>query len=349
MLQALYGDPLMEVSGMDIADDIVLLHHSLLTLQEVRKYGLHSHIRINLHNCGTAMRFLTAYCATIEGSVVELYGNPRMCHRPIGQEVEALRTLGADIAYLGKEGYPPLQIRGRRLKKHPIQMGVLSSPDATNKQLLSSQFVSALLLIGIEVQTDDPSPYIRMTRNIIEQYASLDSLTRTSTALRLLERDWSSAAFWYEHVALHGGTLLLRDLHPSSLQGDAQVAQLFEPLGVKTEHIVNKGMVISATDLQCPTHLTCDFSLCPDLYPAVAITCERLGITLSTVGTERLPYKESNRLLSVREHRTHHDHRIAMALMAADLPCDDQKCISKSYPTFVQQLLNHRETIVKPL
>ena len=47
-----------------------------------------------------------------------------------------------------------------------------------------------------------------------------------------------------------------------------------------------------------------DFGTCPDLYPAVALTCERLGIELHATGTESLPIKESDRLRAVREHRT---------------------------------------------
>ncbi|MBQ9143500.1 MAG: hypothetical protein IJX60_00950, partial [Paludibacteraceae bacterium] len=79
-----------------------------------------------------------------------------------------------------------------------------------------------------------------------------------------------------------------------------------------------------------------DFGTCPDLYPAVALTCERLGIELHATGTESLPIKESDRLRAVREHRTDHDHRMAMALLIAGYEVDDTACISKSYPQFME-------------
>lgn len=82
-----------------------------------------------------------------------------------------------------------------------------------------------------------------------------------------------------------------------------------------------------------------DFTNYPDLYPAIALTCEKLGVELEATGTERLKYKESDRLEAVRLHEVRNDHRIAMALMAADFPVsiEDQACIKKSYPNFVPQ------------
>ena len=83
------------------------------------------------------MRFATAYFATQPGTRV-LTGTPRMCQRPIRALVEALRSLGADIAYAGEEGFPPLRIAGRRL-----QGGRAELPAD-----ISSQYISALLLVA---------------------------------------------------------------------------------------------------------------------------------------------------------------------------------------------------------
>ena len=86
-----------------------------------------------------------------------------------------------------------------------------------------------------------------------------------------------------------------------------------------------------------PYTLHQDFASCPDLYPAVALTCERLGVTLHATGVESLPLKESDRLRAVAEHRTDADHRMAMALLIADYEVEDTACISKSYPQFIEQ------------
>ena len=322
ILQAIHGDELMPVSA-DLPEDVQLLHRALITLHNPTQ----SYTTLHLSNCGTAMRFLTAYCAQLEGIKVILDGVERMRHRPIGQLVDALREIGAGIEYLGEVGFPPLRIKGCVLDKHRIV--TINHPQST-------QFVSALLLIGANVQTDSTSPYITLTRSLIQHYTTLHQSTQHYT----IERDWSSAAFWYEYVALHGGEITLPGLSRDSLQGDKVVADIFAHLGVRTTHTTD-GVVISSSPLHpTPYTLHQDFSACPDLYPAVALTCERLGIELHATGTESLPLKESDRLRAVADHRTDADHRMAMALLVAGYEVDNTACISKSYPLFLEQWNN---------
>ena len=202
----------------------------------------------------------------------------------------------------------------------------------------TSQTHSALLMHGVEVEDD--SPYVEMTRRVIATYPDVP-----------LEADWSSAAFWYEYVAIHGGELTLEGLKEDSLQGDKVVAEIYAKyFGVQTEFVENGAIIkqspitknevdraLAAENHQSP--ITIDFIHCPDLYPAIALTCERLGIEFIATGTERLRFKESDRLEAVRLHEVRNDHRMAMALMAADYPVsiEEQACIAKSYPNFVPQ------------
>ena len=159
------------------------------------------------------------------------------------------------------------------------------------------------------------------------------------------EFDWSAASYWYEYIAIHGGELLLEGLTSDSLQGDRVVADIYaEYFGVETEFTGNGAIITNRQSIvnrkSSNRQLSIDFVNIPDLYPAIALTCERLGITLYATGTERLRYKESDRLEAVRLHEVRNDHRIAMALMAADYPVsqDEQRCIAKSYPAFVAEL-----------
>ena len=319
ILQAIHGDELMPVS-VAMPDDVQILHQALTTLHNPTQPDT----TLNLFNCGTAMRFLTAYCAQLEGQTTILDGIERMRHRPIGQLVDALRAIGAQIEYLGEMGFPPLRITGCALDKHRIVR--IDNP-------LSTQFVSALMLIGANVQTDSTSPYIDITREIIDQYSHKFKIHNSKF---IIEKDWSSAAFWYEHVALHGSEIELPGLYKESLQGDKVVADIFAQLGVQTTYTA-EGVKLSPHRLIASSPFAYNFSSCPDLYPAVALTCERLGITLHATGTESLTIKESDRLRAVREHRTEHDHRMAMALLVAGYPVDDTECISKSYPKFIEQ------------
>ena len=337
ILQAIHGDELMPVSA-DLPEDVRIMSEAIRQLGERRE------ARIDIGNCGTAMRFLTAYCAQLEGQTTILDGVERMHHRPIGQLVDALREIGAQIDYLGEEGFPPLCIKGCVLDKHRIV--TIHNPQST-------QFVSALLLIGTNVQTNSTSPYITLTREMIknkeqgtknkDKLLTTDQTQVTNLGSLLLapyseiERDWSAAAFWYEYVALYGGKITLPCLFRDSLQGDKVVADIFAHLGVSTQY-TEEGIVIYSSPLHpTPYTLHQDFASCPDLYPAVALTCERLGIELHATGTESLPIKESDRLRAVREHRTDHDHRMAMALLIAGYEVDDTACISKSYPHFLEE------------
>ena len=196
----------------------------------------------------------------------------------------------------------------------------------------TTQTTSALIMHGIEPsavsnQQSDESPYITMTRRIAQAYPNIQ-----------LERDWSSAAFWYEYAAIHGGELLLEGLTDKSLQGDRIVADIYaEHFGVQTTFIAEGALIVKDTNRRLNVNCQLSFINYPDLYPAIALTCERLGITLHATGTNRLAYKESNRLEAVSTHETRHDHRMAMALLVAGFPVDDTDCIAKSYPTFLQQ------------
>ena len=200
----------------------------------------------------------------------------------------------------------------------------------------TSQTTSARILHGIDVLvTPDEGPYITMTRKVMEMYKGTQDNVQ-----RIIEADWSAAAFWYEYVATHGGELLLEGLTEDSLQGDRIVADIYaEHFGVETTFTPQGAFLHHTSHITHHTSVSLDFTDFPDLYPAVALTCEKLGIELNATGTERLRYKESDRLEAVRLHEVRNDHRIAMALMCADYPVsiNEQTCIAKSYPEFAEQ------------
>lgn len=197
----------------------------------------------------------------------------------------------------------------------------------------TTQTTSARILHGEDIPVEpNESPYITMSRRMAQSY-----LVNRSAAN---ETDWSAATFWYEYVAIHGGELMLEGLKPDSLQGDSIVADIYaEYFGVETEFVPEGVQIKKSSIFHLPASISLNFEQTPDLYPAVALTCERLGIELKATGTERLRYKESDRIEAVRLHEVRNDHRMAMALMCADYPVsiDEQACIAKSYPNFAPQ------------
>ena len=299
LLQAIHGDSLMRVSS-DMPDDVLVLHDALQQIRDV--YGSPG------HRISPPFR---------EGKGVGLSLN-------LKNSGTALRFLQVHIA----KCYPgaPITLTG-----DPRLMERDGKP--------TTQTTSALILHGEDIPvTTNESPYITMSRRIKEMYDNNSLPFREGVGVGF-ERDWSTASFWYEYVAIHGGELLLEGLTSDSLQGDRIVADLYAKyFGVETEFVDDGAWIKQSSIINHQSSIAIDFVNCIDLYPAIALTCERLGIKLEASGTDRLRFKESDRLEAVRLHEVRNDHRMAMALMCADYPVSeaDQQCIAKSYPEFVR-------------
>ena len=267
------------------------------------------HRTINVGAAGTTMRFLTAYYGAIPGSDVTLDGSERMRQRPIGILVDALRTLGADIRYEGAEGYPPLRIRGCRLKGGDLEL------DAT----VSSQYISALLMTAPVMEQGlrltllgeiASRPYILMTLKMMRDYGVDGELyVNTVTvpaggytvpaSLREIEGDWSAAAAWYEIVALSAGAVTIDNLTDDSCQGDRRLADLYSRLGVDTEWEGENGGTDLIANPDADARATIDFSECPDLAQYVTVTCVMLGIPFHFTGLHTLAIKETDRVAAL--------------------------------------------------
>ena len=329
ILQAVHGDRLTEEDITD-CDDVRVLRRALVAIRQPITANQEP-LTLDLRDSGTALRFVSAYAASLPGRSLTLTGSPRLCQRPIKPLLDILVSLGAGVTYLGQEGFAPFRIDGASLSLPSAPLEVPTEQ--------STQFASALLLIGLPVATREDSPYIRMTRTLVRAYAYQDSVA----IARYLEADWSAAAFWLEYMALHEGELLLPGLRPDSLQGDAVALDLFARLGVMAE-LTDDGLRLSHRVGDLPDVLEWDFRTCPDLYPAAAVACHQLGVRLQATGLSALVHKESDRLASVAAMlrqggmycvRTYSDHRIAMSALIAGWQVDNSECVRKSYPGFM--------------
>lgn len=270
---------------------------------------------IDIKGAGTAMRFLTAYLAATPGEHV-LTGTDRMKQRPIGILVNALRYLGADIEYLGEEGYPPLRIKGRTLEGGYIEV-------AGN---ISSQYISALLMIaptlknGLQLRITDGTisrPYIDLTLWMMREYGAdadwsdADTITVNAKPYAsreyTIESDWSAAAYWYEMLALQGNDeseVRFKGLMDASRQGDSIVKYIFSLLGVKTKYSTVEGerfQTVSIKSHPCMLpRLDYDFSSVPDLAQPVVVTCALRGIPFRFTGLATLRIKETDRIEALK-------------------------------------------------
>lgn len=263
---------------------------------------------LDLNASGAALRFLTAFFAATPGCIVTLTGIERLCERPMGILVDALRECGADIEYLAQGGYAPLRIRGTRLHGGEVTM------DST----VSSQFISALLMVAptmsepltLRFEGEPVSlPYILMTLGMMarrgieferEPLCVEVSPTPYKPYEQAPEGDWSAAAFWMEICALSSGWYTLDNLQLDTLQGDCNAAKFFASLGVdccaSEEH---PGGVDLFPSPEVFGRLDLDLSDNPDLAPALAVTATMIGVPFKFVGLQNLGVKECDRLEAV--------------------------------------------------
>lgn len=270
---------------------------------------------INIKAAGTAMRFMTAYLSVMRGTHV-ITGTERMKHRPIRILVDALRELGADIEYVGEEGYPPLRITGRSLQGGMLEI------DGN----VSSQYISALLMIGpvlekgLEVRLAGDiisKPYIDLTLWMMREFGADAEWTAGDTITvrpqpyknreYFIENDWSGASYWYEMVALTGSRdteVKLSGLMDGSKQGDSIVRYIFSLLGVKTTFETketNKPQTVTLKcNGRCVPKLEYDFVNAPDLAQTVVATCVAKGVPFHFKGLATLKIKETDRIEALK-------------------------------------------------
>ena len=317
----------------------------------------------DVKDAGTTMRFLSAYLA-IHGTGDTITGTERMKERPIGPLVDALRSLGAEIEYFEKEGFPPLKIN--KIEKQ------LSS-EISIPGNISSQYISALLMIApclpqglsIRLTTEIYSrPYIQMTLDLMHAFGVVSRWIGKKIAVApqvyeptiyTIEGDWSGASYWYSFVALapEKGYLNLPGIRNYSTQGDKKITNIMYQMGVASHFESGKVKLLKREEKA--EYLELDFRDCPDLAQTVMVAAAASGITLKMTGLESLKIKETDRIYAMQtelarigallvdeedqwllkpvkdlptsvEIDTYEDHRMAMAF--APLPidgCDHQR------------------------
>jgi 3-phosphoshikimate 1-carboxyvinyltransferase len=246
-----------EITDLLDADDVERMLDALRALGvRIERHGASRDFRVNgvagafpvkraelaLGNAGTAFRPLTAVLALSDGEY-RLSGVPRMHERPIGELVDALRELGAEIRYLGKPGFPPLAI-GARTSNAMEQVKVRGD--------VSSQFVSALLmalpLAGNSIEIDVvgeliSKPYVEITLNLMQRFGVVVERSGTQrfrvppgaayvTPGRIaVEGDASSASYFLAAGAIGGGPVRVEGVGRGSIQGDVRFADTLAAMG----------------------------------------------------------------------------------------------------------------------
>ncbi len=260
-----------------------------------------------LGNAGTAFRPLTAALA-LAGGEYELSGVARMHERPIGDLVDALRTLGADIRYLAQEGFPPLAIGPGRL--HSITRVAIRGG-------VSSQFVSALLMalplnggtVTVDIQDELVSrPYVEMTCKLMARFGvevmgegNARLIVPASDGYRspgriTVEGDASSASYFLAAGAIGGGPVRVLGVGSDSIQGDVGFADTLATMGAAVRRGADWIEVRGGRPLRA---IDADFNRMPDAAMTAAM------VALFAQGTSTLRHiaswrvKETDRIVAM--------------------------------------------------
>ena len=302
ILQQLF--PSITIENLSDSDDTYHLQEALSSDNKIANIG----------HAGTAMRFLTAFFATQEGTTKILQGSERMHNRPIEILVNALRNLDVEIEYVDKQGYPPIKITGKKIEKETVSI----NGD------VSSQYISALMLIapslknGLKIELEGiitSVPYIEMTLSLLHKIGvsarfvknsiKIKSLENVSPQNIIVESDWSSASYFYSLIALSkvGATVELTAYKRESLQGDNCLATIYKHFGVTTTFKENK-IVLTKEKKHSTAIFTKNLKNAPDIAQTIAVTCFGLEIACDLTGLHTLKIKETDRLEALKEELT---------------------------------------------
>ena len=262
---------------------------------------------LDVLDAGTTMRFLTAFSILGDESRI-LTGTERMQQRPIKILADALKSIGAKVKYLNKDGYPPLKVKPLKTQK-TIRIKM--------KGDVSSQYISAMLMIapclpqGLSVELKGKigsRPYIQMTLDMMKLFGVQSNWTNKTIEIRpqsyrhypyVVESDWSGASYWYSFVALaENAKIKLKGLRQKSLQGDIAIVHMMNQLGVMSTFEAD-GVLLQKT--QHSKQAFFDFTDCPDLAQTVAVVCGIKKIRCSMTGLESLRIKETDRIKALKK------------------------------------------------
>ena len=326
-------------------------------------------------NAGTAARFLSAFLTLGYGSYI-VDGDSRMRERPIGDLVEALTQLGANIE--AANNCPPVRIHASGLPGGRARIA----------GAISSQFLSALLMVApyahspveIEVVTElNSKPYVDMTIAVMDNFGVtveregyerffIHPSSFWPLASYPIESDASAASYFFAAPAICGGTIRVENISLNSRQGDIAFLEILQQMGCSIEEGNNDIEVTGADTLR---GLDVDMRDIPDTAQTLAAIAPFAASPTRIRGIASARVKETDRVqatcteltrlgVRVEEHKdgltiypcntfkpasiqTYNDHRMAMAfslvgLRVPGITIDNPACVSKTFPNFFEVL-----------
>ncbi len=260
--------------------------------------------RIFFGNNGTGSRFFLAYAALSRAGKAIIYGKPRLHERPMGPLLSALRALGARLECLEREGYLPVKVSPGDLSGGRVELSAEKS----------SQFVSALLLIGpyltggleLEIRGEMVStPYVELTLAVMRAFGA--GVEKSARGFRVsedgyrsrlyeVEGDASSASYFLILPALLGGSVTVENLSPDSPQADILLLRILSEIGGRIER-AGEGVRVEFS--ASPRAFEVNLKEAPDLFPTLCVLAAVAEGCTRIYGAPHLRYKECDRIAAM--------------------------------------------------
>ena len=325
--------------------------------------------KLDVEDSGASLRFLISYFSIQVGRTVIIDGNERIRKRPILELVNALLDIGADIKFLKRYGYAPVQIIGKKLIGNEITIDLSKT----------SQYVSSLIMIapklenGLSISLRNnhfSKSYILMTLKLMTKFGLKYKWNNDKIIIKkqkivpydiVVEKDWSASSFWMLICSLAiDSEILLKKLTYSELQGDSIVFRIAEHFGVK---MIKKGKDMLMKKIKNFNELnSLDIRDFPDIFLPISILIHEHNLKTKVYGTETQKFKESDRVLSfqigyknMKQKKiisTFYDHRVAMSFAALAINnnfvlIENPDIVKKSYENFWKDLKKANFKIMK--
>jgi 3-phosphoshikimate 1-carboxyvinyltransferase len=381
--ESLLRNPLLSEDTRTLAEALRLLGTDVRTTDAemivrgaVGKIARPPH-ELHLGNNGTAIRLLAGVVSLGEGPFV-LTGDRRLCERPMKPLLDALTDLGVAIHTAGERGYPPVTIRGGRLRGGKVALRDIGSSQYVSSLLIVAPFAASETIIVLEGRI--PSlPYIALTVETMEAFG-VKVLTegagryvipcgqRYAAREYHVEGDASSASYFFLAAALLKGRIRVENVDPCTRQGDIGFLAILERLGSK---ILRGERRVEVRGGELPAgEMNFDIGEMPDIVPTLAVLCALRPGRSVIRNVAHLRLKESDRLAALAKElrktgiaveeladglvihggrprgariSTYNDHRIAMGfailgLVVPGMEIEGESCVGKSFPGFWKTL-----------
>ncbi|MBI2074562.1 MAG: 3-phosphoshikimate 1-carboxyvinyltransferase [Candidatus Levybacteria bacterium] len=307
-------------NGKSVIDNALIAEDTLRTIDALKALGVDiqrdgNKITINgsngklkapakpifLGNSGSTMRMIAAVCALADGETT-LTGEKRLCQRPVGELIDALNKIGIKAYSVNNNGCPPIKIKG----------GKISGGNIVIKGDISSQYISALLLVApfakesLTTKIDGElvsKPYVALTIDIMKTFCvnvqknnfqnfTIEKGQQYKGKSYTIEGDYSSASYFFAAAAITNGSVTVKNLSVNSSQGDKYFLELLEKMGCYIKKEID-GFTVVGKKLN---GIEIDMSDYPDIVQTLTVVAAFAKGTTKINNIGHLRYKESDRI-----------------------------------------------------